>query len=80
MPPGGRILDAGCGSGRDSLHFLQHGHEVEAFDASAEMCQLASSLIGRTVLQKTFEDVDSVSDFDGVLANTSQKFPHCYQA
>lgn len=71
IPQGGRILDAGCGSGRDSLYFVQRGYEVEAFDASAEMCRLASGLIGRTVLQKTFEDVDSVSAFDGVWACAS---------
>ena len=31
---GGRILDAGCGSGRDSRAFRQHGYSVVAFDAS----------------------------------------------
>ena len=71
LPVGGRILDAGCGSGRDSLYFIRNGYEVEAFDASAEMCQLASGLIGRPVLQKTFEDVDSVSAFDGIWACAS---------
>jgi hypothetical protein len=34
LTPGGRIPDAGCGSGRDTLHFKQHRFEVEAFDAS----------------------------------------------
>ena len=71
MPPGGRILDAGCGSGRDSHYFLQQGYRVEAFDASVEMCRLASSLIGQTVLQKTFEEIDYVSAFDGVWASAS---------
>jgi SAM-dependent methyltransferase len=71
IPPGGRILDAGCGSGRDSLYFLQHGYDVEAFDASGEMCRLASGLIGRIVLQTDFEEVDSVSEFDGIWACAS---------
>ena len=31
---GGRVLDAGCGSGRDSKAFIQHGFSVVAFDAS----------------------------------------------
>jgi hypothetical protein len=25
IPPSGKILDAGCGSGRDSRHFVQQG-------------------------------------------------------
>ena len=50
IPKSGRILDAGCGSGRDSRYFLQQGYKIEAFDASAEMCRLASILIGQTVL------------------------------
>lgn len=29
---GGRVLDAGCGSGRDSKAFKQHGFSVVAFD------------------------------------------------
>src|SRR5689334_13773163 len=30
--PGGRILDAGCGSGRDSLAFIQQGYDVVSMD------------------------------------------------
>jgi len=71
VPLGGRILDAGCGSGRDSLYFLQHGYKLDAFDASVEMCRLASNFIGQPVLQKTFEDIDYVSAFDGVWACAS---------
>jgi 2-polyprenyl-3-methyl-5-hydroxy-6-metoxy-1,4-benzoquinol methylase len=29
------ILDAGCGSGRDSKAFLDMGYKVDAFDASS---------------------------------------------
>jgi SAM-dependent methyltransferase len=71
IPPSGRILDAGCGSGRDSRHFLQQGYEVVAFDASGEMCRLASTLIGQTVHQKGFDDIDWVSEFDGIWACAS---------
>jgi SAM-dependent methyltransferase len=68
---GGRILDAGCGSGRDSLYFLQRGYEVEAFDASIEMCKIASQRIGQVVLHKNLEEVDDVSAFDGIWACAS---------
>jgi SAM-dependent methyltransferase len=71
IPTGGTILDAGCGSGRDSHYFLRCGYKVEAFDASAEMCRLASSFSGLAVHQKAFENMDYVSVFDGVWACAS---------
>jgi SAM-dependent methyltransferase len=71
VAPNGKILDAGCGSGRDSLYFLQHGYRVEAFDASVEMCRLASSLIGQSVHLRTFSEVEWKSEFDGIWACAS---------
>jgi 2-polyprenyl-3-methyl-5-hydroxy-6-metoxy-1,4-benzoquinol methylase len=68
IPPGGRILDAGCGSGRDSLYFLRHGYKIDAFDASAKMCRLASNHIGQAVTQKTFKEVSNAAAFDGIWA------------
>ena len=46
IPDGGHILDAGCGSGRDSKAFFKHGYSVVAFDASREMCKFASEYLG----------------------------------
>src|SRR3954470_4490971 len=58
--PGGRILDAGFGVGRDALAFVERGFSVVAFDASAEMVRLARERVaGRAeVLQMRFEAVD----------------------
>ena len=42
LPEGGRILDLGCGSGRDSLAFLKAGLSVDAVDGSAEMVKAAN--------------------------------------
>ena len=66
VPKGGWILDAGCGSGRDSKAFLQQGYQVEAFDATAEMAKLASQHTGLSVKQMTFSDVDAVNRYDGI--------------
>jgi 2-polyprenyl-3-methyl-5-hydroxy-6-metoxy-1,4-benzoquinol methylase len=71
LPDGGRILDAGCGSGRDSLYFKLQGYGVEAFDASAEMCRLANILTGMPVRQMTFDEVEWYSEFDGIWACAS---------
>src|SRR5258708_9890657 len=40
---GARILDAGCGSGRDTLAFVKRGYSVSAFDSSFEMVKRAST-------------------------------------
>jgi SAM-dependent methyltransferase len=71
VPAGGRILDAGCGSGRDAKHFLEQGYEVVAFDGSAEMARKASELLGREVLHLLFEDMQFHDEFDGVWACAS---------
>ncbi len=36
ITPGMRILDAGCGTGRNIVYFLREGYEVYAADANAE--------------------------------------------
>ena len=35
------ILEAGCESGRNNLHFLQNGYKLTAIDASEELSKLA---------------------------------------
>ena len=67
--PGGRILDAGCGSGRDTLAFLRRGYQVDAFDGSSEMARRASALTGIEVRQLTFEsllDTPLPEKYDGI--------------
>ena len=71
VPLNGKILDAGCGSARDSLYFKQHGYDVEAFDASPEMCRLASTVINQPVYLKTFDEVNWASEYDGIWACAS---------
>jgi SAM-dependent methyltransferase len=71
IPPGGRILDIGCGSGRDSLHFSQCGYEVTAVDPSPAMRERASRLIGKPVLPGSFEDLVYKNAFHGVWACAS---------
>ena len=37
IPSGSRILDFGCGSGRDTKYFLEKGYQVTATDDSEEI-------------------------------------------
>ncbi|MBQ8814597.1 MAG: methyltransferase domain-containing protein [Lachnospiraceae bacterium] len=71
LPAQGCILDAGCGSGRDSKYFMERGYEVEAFDASVELCKLATKTIGKEVRCMRFEELNVDSEFDGIWASAS---------
>lgn len=71
IAPGGRILDAGCGSGRDSLYFIKRGYEVVSFDASEQMVRLSSELTGQQTLLMKFDEVDFKDEFDGIWACAS---------
>ena len=66
LPPQGRVLDAGCGSGRDSRAFKERGFEVEAFDASAEMAALATAHSGVSVRQMAFSELNETARYDGI--------------
>ncbi len=71
LPAGGHILDAGCGSGRDSKAFLEQGFIVTAIDASEEVCAEAEKLIHQPVLCLRFEDLQYEDEFDGIWACAS---------
>ena len=71
LKPGDRILDAGCGVGRDTKVFMQKGYEVEAFDSSIQMVRLSSEYTGQMTRFLRFEDMDYVDEFDGIWACAS---------
>ncbi len=71
LQPGCRILDLGCGSGRDSLAFVQQGFEVTPVDGSEGMCRVAERNTGLNVRNLRFQDLDYDSEFDAVWAFAS---------
>lgn len=71
LPQGGSILDFGCGSGRDTKHFLSQGFQVTATDGSEELCKLASQYTGIPVQQMLFQELDAVEQYDGIWACSS---------
>lgn len=68
---GSHILDAGCGSGRDSLYFKSRGHRCTASDVSKKMCDFASKLLDQEVLQLSFEELRFENEFDAIWASAS---------
>ena len=69
--PGDRILDLGCGSGRDSKYFLERGYEVVPVDGSAAMCIAASEYLHIPVRQMLFSELKFKNEFDGIWACAS---------
>lgn len=69
---GGAVLEAGCGPGRDIDFFLSNGFDVDAFDASFEMCSIARERTGVDVKHKRFDTYDPGNKkFDGIWASAS---------
>ena len=69
LPPGGSVLELGCGAGADSAEMLARGFGVRPTDGSPEMASEASRRLGRPVATLLFDDLDEVEAYDGVWAN-----------
>jgi SAM-dependent methyltransferase len=81
--PGMKILDAGCGSGRNLVYLLREGYEVSAVDADAREVEAVRSMAGKLapslparnfrvepVEQMSFDDACA----DVVISNTVLHF------
>ncbi len=67
-----RILDFGCGPGRDLVELMRRGQHVVGLDGCEAFVRMAWELSGAPVLHQDFLALDLPSlDFDGVFANAS---------
>lgn len=66
-----KILDLGCGSGRDSKYFIDRGYSVTALDGSQELCKVAETFIGQGVVCMDFRNLNYNKEFDGIWACAS---------
>lgn len=71
LPKGGKILDLGCGSGRDSMNFMKLGYEVTSVDGAKKLAKRASVLLGKEVIVSTFEELELKEKFHGIWACAS---------
>lgn len=71
LSPGARILDFGCGSGRDTKYFLGRGFLVDAVDGSEEFVKRAGAYTGIMVRQLLFQELDEQNRYDGIWACSS---------
>jgi SAM-dependent methyltransferase len=67
-----KILDFGCGPGRDLMAFKRRGHAPVGLDGSAEFVRMARTRSGCEVLHQDFLSLTlTPGRFDGIFANAS---------
>ena len=67
-----RILDFGCGPGRDLQAFARLGHIPTGLDGASRFVEMARSHSGCEVWHQDFMELDLPGDyFDGIFANAS---------
>lgn len=71
LEPGCRIMDLGCGSGRDSRYFSNKGYEVIAVDPSPTMCAKTKEIAEVTIYNLRAEEISFKEEFDAVWACAS---------
>ena len=71
LPTGARILELGCGGGRDSEAMLSRGFFVDATDGSYAVAALAEQRLCRPVRVMRFDELRDFEEYDAVWANAS---------
>lgn len=73
LPKGARVLDLGCGWGKDSEFLYNYGFQVEGIDLSAKMIHRAKELFPKINFRvKDIRNLDYESNtFDGIWASAS---------
>lgn len=71
LRPSARILELGCGGGRDAVAMLERGFIVDATDGTPAIALKAEERIGKPVRVMRFDQLDEVETYDAVWAHAS---------
>jgi SAM-dependent methyltransferase len=71
LPKGARILELGCGGGRDARHMIACGFEVDVTDGVPAMAAEATTFLGHPVRVMRFDELAAIDAYDGVVAIAS---------
>lgn len=75
LPPGGRVLELGCGGGQDAARIAARGFTVDATDATPAMVAKANERWSVSARVMAFDELDAEAAYDGVWAHAS--LLHC---
>ncbi len=69
LEPGARVLELGCGGGRDSGRIRERGFDLDATDGTPAMVRKANERfdVGARVMR--FDELDAVAAYDAVWAH-----------
>ena len=71
LPPGGSILELGCGGGMDAAYMIERGFVVYPTDGVPAMVKQAEARLGRPVRLMRFDELDAHQAYDAVVASAS---------
>ena len=71
LPPQARIMELGCGGGRDAAVMITAGFDVDPTDGTPEIARIAEERLGRPVRVMYFDTLDAVETYDAIWANAS---------
>src|SRR5258706_12005711 len=69
LAPKARILELGCGGGRDAGAIIARDFDVTPTDGSPGLAAEAENRLGRSVLVMRFGELEAATQFDSVWAN-----------
>lgn len=69
LTPGARVLELGCGGGRDSGRIVKRGFELDATDGTAAMVAKTRERFGIAARQMRFDELKSTAAYDAVWAH-----------
>lgn len=69
LVPGCRILEMGCGGGRDAARIIERGFELDATDGTPAMVRKANERFGVGARVMRFDELDADQAYDAVWAH-----------
>ena len=69
LEPGARVLELGCGGGRDSARIRERGFDLDATDGTPAMVKKANERFDVGARVRRFDELDAIEAYDAVWAH-----------